>query len=67
VALANFLRIYADAFLLRIPMGGSLEIILTEEFARRFDGFSIGSNDLTQTDASTGGGFPRKMKRRRGR
>jgi pyruvate,water dikinase len=23
-------------------------VILTEEFARRFDGFSIGSNDLTQ-------------------
>ena len=23
-------------------------VILAEEFARRFDGFSIGSNDLTQ-------------------
>ena len=29
-------------------------VILAEEFARRFDGFSIGSNDLTQISAGRG-------------
>ena len=38
-------------------------VILAEEFATRFDGFSIGSNDLTQLVLGRGPGLRRSWPR----
>ncbi len=45
---ANGLRRGEDGLQVYVMCEIPANVILTEEFARRFDGFSIGSNDLTQ-------------------